>query len=162
MTFTFLYLVPLWLSLSIASVQPAKGWRGLVPLHSTKSDVEKLLGRSHRGDYAVTYHVNGEVVSIEYSSCRCCKPIEDRFNIPNYTIVRIRVSAAVKRHIAALNLDKSKFRKEQNPHLPDYWYYVNAEEGIIYEVLNDDLVITTEYGASEKDYKSLKCTSAAK
>ena len=30
--------------LAMVAVSQAKGWRGLVPLHSTRTDVERLLG----------------------------------------------------------------------------------------------------------------------
>jgi hypothetical protein len=39
-----------WVMLSIAIICPAKEWRGIVPLKSTRADVERLLGAATNDD----------------------------------------------------------------------------------------------------------------
>lgn len=157
-----LFTASCFLMLCVGARAQEKGWRGIVPLRSTREDVERLLGPSSDRGYGVTYILKDQSVFFEYSSCHRCDDKENCFNVPEYTVIRIAVSLVVKPRISNLGVDKKKFKKERNPNLPDYWYYTNAEEGIVYEVLNDDLVMSTTFQAALEDYKSLKCVYAAK
>jgi hypothetical protein len=56
-----------WLVLLTSGTSSAKGWRGLIPLHSTRQDVERLLG-STRNFY---YDLQNETVYIDFSSGSC-------------------------------------------------------------------------------------------
>ena len=134
-----------------------EGWRGIVPLHSTRADVERILGPSPETGYGVTYDLGTESVTIEYSSCRCCEPKEHRWNVRNYTVVRISVSAEEKPRFSDLKVDRSKFKEIKDDHLPDWTNYRSNETGVTYQVLND-IVHATEYGPSAKDAQALSCT----
>jgi hypothetical protein len=160
MALPLISLVSVFLALAMVIVPQEGGWRGIVPLHSTRADVEKLLGRANDSGYGVTYAFEDESVTFEYSSCRCCKPIEYRWDVAEYTVIRIRVSSVTKPRFSALNIDKEKFKKIVDSHLPDWTIYRNNDEGVSYEVLND-LVVTTEYGPSAKDSKALRCDKRA-
>jgi hypothetical protein len=48
----------------------AQGWRGIVPLHSTRSEVEKLIGLPMRPG-VTTYDLVDERVNIDYSTDTC-------------------------------------------------------------------------------------------
>ena len=68
----------------------AKTWRGLVPLKSTRVDVERLFGPS--SSTPASYYLKDINVYIQYSSCRCgqdCKT--DPWNVPPDTVLVIRV-----------------------------------------------------------------------
>lgn len=161
MAFRIICLLSMCLALSTVVASQEAGWRGIVPLHSTRADVEKLLGRSTDRGYGATYDLRHEAVTFQYSSCRCCKPIEYRWNVPDYTVVTISVSATFKPLFSELGIDKTKFRKIVSDHLPDVSTYHNDEEGITYEVLNDQ-VMSTVYGPSAKDDKALRCSQVLK
>lgn len=158
MAFRIICLVSICLAVSTVVISQERGWRGIVPLQSTRADVEKLLGRSTERSYGATYDLGDEAVTFEYSSCRCCKPIENRWNVREYTVIRIRISAAVKPLFSGLKIDRAKFEKVDDSHLPDVLYFRNRDEGVSFEV-QDDVVITTEYGPSAKDDKALRCAN---
>ena len=46
----------------------AKGWKGIVPLHSDRVDVERLLG-APTGECKCIYNTGSETVRVEYSMC---------------------------------------------------------------------------------------------
>jgi hypothetical protein len=62
----------LFLVLVIAGSVECAGWRGILPLHSTRTDVERQLEKplTNRPDLAV-YDYEMERVSIQYSTGPC-------------------------------------------------------------------------------------------
>jgi hypothetical protein len=155
MTFKISHLIFFCLALSTSAISQEKGWRGIVPLRSTRADVQKLLGHSTDQGYGATYDLGSEAVTFEYSSGPCTKRRKNGWNVPVNTVIRIRVSSSIKTRFSDVNIDKEKFEKIEDPELPDIFYYRNSEKGITYEV-QDDFIITTEYGPSSKD-KTLRC-----
>ena len=61
---------------------PPNSWRGIVPLHSTRVDVEKLLGKpiSSRGATFV-YDTNEQRINILYSSGKCVLSGSEKWNV---------------------------------------------------------------------------------
>lgn len=132
----------------------AKEWRGIVPLHSTRADVERLLGSPtiERKDGAF-YQLMSERVSIDYSRGPCGVE-SSRWNVPLNTVISIWVTP--KPHsirLADLKLDESRFQGVTNDHLPYIVSYVNEEEGISYEVDTsaDGMVTLIKYVPAAKD-----------
>ncbi len=111
------------------------GWRGIVPLHSTREDVERLLGPSAKPDgYSEVYDLGKEAVFIKYSSGPCRKERKGGYNVPSGTVKQIRVSSSAKPQFSDLQIDENKYEKTVDPELPGVFHYVNREEGIAYEV----------------------------
>ena len=54
----------------LGSSVSARGWRGIIPLHSTRADIESLVGKpsSERNDI---YHTDKEFVRVDYAKGRC-------------------------------------------------------------------------------------------
>lgn len=50
------------------TVVKAKEWRGIVPLRSTRADVERLLGDDSEKKPLTTYQTKQEAVSVLYAS----------------------------------------------------------------------------------------------
>ena len=136
-----------------------KGWRGIVPLHSTRVDVERLLGPSTKPDgYAEDYDLGDEAVFIEYSSGPCREDRKGGYNVPSGTVVQIRVSSSTRPQFSALHLDLSKYEKSVDPELPGVLHYMNREEGIAYEV-HDGKVGSINYFPAKKDHH-LSCSNS--
>jgi len=146
------------------AIMPAQsqveGWRGLVPLHSTRTDVERLLGaptKSH--GVASTYDTKNERVHIFYSGGPCKKGVSEEWNVPADTILSLTVHPNAKLLVDSLKLDKSKYRREGDPHADLIVYYVNKEEGIRVEarMLEDgEDVDSITYEPAAKDSR-LRC-----
>src|SRR5262245_55163535 len=79
---------------------PSAGYRGIVPLQSTRADVERVLGRPANPDDA-TYQLPREIVAIQFSKYGCTPPprVEgwptpplEGWNVPPGTVLAIRVT----------------------------------------------------------------------
>ena len=126
----------------------AKGWRGLVPLHSTCADVKRILGVARCEN---VNKLEGETVNISYSE----KPCVDGWNVPGGTVIDIQVIPKRKSTLTDLNLDMNKYQKVVviPPHRHDQLgttHYVNAEEGVDLEIW-DGKVESITYFHTAKD-----------
>lgn len=115
-----------------------KGWRGLVPLHATRRDVEALLGAS-KIPGGSTYEPDNQYIYVEYSDGPCEKGWPYGWNVEKDTVTSIWVSAQEKVFLSDLKIDESKYQKYTGGHMQNRVHYVNYEEGI--EILVDDTTI---------------------
>ena len=132
-----------------AVVSRAEEWRGIVPLKSTRADVERLLGKPNN---LGRYQFKNERTYIHYATGSC--NISDRCEcfVPEDMVIEIYVQLEVELRFSSLNLDKAKFTKTIYPEDPNLAVYSNDEAGIIYAVSErDDDVTTIQYLPSAKD-----------
>jgi hypothetical protein len=108
-------------------------WRGIVPLKSSRADVERLLGPPS-GPLA-TYYLPDVTVDFWYSNCRCgdkCK--DDNWNVPPDTVTGIYVDVKGIVRLTDLGLDLSQFKKSRlADDVPGSFIYDNAKEGFTIE-----------------------------
>ena len=118
-------------ALNMVGPTQAKGWRGLVPLHSTRADVERLLGRpkESRG-VASTYDTTNERVHVFYSAGQCKESTSNGWNVPRDTLLSITVQPNAKLLIDDLKLDKTKYERVVDYHVQGVVYYFNKEDGV--------------------------------
>jgi hypothetical protein len=135
----------------------AKDWRGLTPLHSTRSDVDRLLGtptNKNNADAAV-YRTETEEVLVRYSTGTCI----EKWNVPGDVILFIHVFPQKRPKLSELNLNISKYKITKDPEALDYSNYANDEEGFGLDVNTvDSLVHIFIYYPSAKEDK-LRCSS---
>jgi hypothetical protein len=146
--------------LAIISSAHAKEWRGIVPLYSTRADVERILGtpppERNRPDAAV-YKQEHEDILVRYSTGKCI----EKWNVPRDTVIYIHVFPKRRPKFSELNIDISKYRKYPEPELPEYSNYDNEEEGFEVSVDRDGLVEVFIYYWTAKD-NHLRCPEPAK
>lgn len=136
---------------------PLKGkeWRGIKPLHSTREDVERLLG-SPTGSKSDTsfYQFEKERVSFEYSTGYC----GNGWKVPLNTVVSIWVTpAAHQLKLKDLKLNLKLYTKVRDQHVQWILHYKNEREGVRFEVdTNSGEVTLIEYFAARAD-KRLRC-----
>ena len=139
----------------------AKEWRGIIPLKSTRADVEKLLGANEKRDI-VTYHLDDSTVLIWYSRGPCSLLPSPEWNVPQWTVTSVHVFLKEAVELSSHSFDLRKFHKVPgDSDLPDHFYYVNKEEGFGVEVQNHqdsgrEAVIGYLYGPTWKD-RNLRC-----
>jgi hypothetical protein len=138
----------------------AKGWRDLVPLHSTRVDVERLLGvprnQSDCVDNLCTYVLSDVNVLFHYSAGNCASG-RGAWDVPPDTVVYITVYPKPADRWSSLEIDKAKFRRTPDEHIKQLVSYVNEEEGLIIRVNEDiDEVSGFYYVPSARD-KHLRC-----
>lgn len=143
------------------TVAMAKEWEGIVPLKSTRSNVERRLGRNETSS-VVSYRLKGKKVLIWYSTGPCNSSRETEWNVPKDTVTSIHIFSFKSVRLSSLSLALRKFEKIRgDADLPDHFYYINREEGfgIGIENLHDgngEVVTEYVYGPTSQD-SSLKC-----
>jgi hypothetical protein len=149
-------LACLFLILLIPTRSEAQGWRGIIPLHSTRADVERLIGPSKSPEkYMEFYKLVGEYVFIEYSSGPCSKDRDGGWDVPLNTVVSLYVRQVIKPRLDDLNIDLSKYEKTEDYKFPGVFYYYYAEDGLRLTVM-EGKVDAVEYGPKAKE-KHLLC-----
>jgi hypothetical protein len=146
------------LALIAAGNAEAKDWRGIVPLHSTRADVERILGPPtiNQIDWAV-YHGEKERVSIQYSKGPCTVEFSP-WNVPSNVVIDIWVTPNVPEvRFADLKLDQTKFKRLPDYHVGTIVHYIGEEEGVEYQVdENKGTVIVIKYLPAAAD-EPLRC-----
>lgn len=150
-----------FLLIVLVAVTPtqANEWRGIVPLHSTRADVERLLGPPSIDRSEITfYEFDKEEVSFNYAKGLC--GIESSgWNVPRDTVISITIRPKPNLlKLTDLKLDESKYKKEKDEHVWDIFAYTDEEEGVRYRVDTRDnsIVISIEYFPAAKD-DHLRC-----
>ena len=160
------WIIPLMCTvLAMVELSQAKGWRGLVPLHSTRVDVERLLGapRESRG-VAATYDTKDERVLVFYATGNCQERASNDWNVPRDTVVSITVHPNAKLLVNDLKLDKRKYERVADYHVQGIVYYFNKEDGVrisarLLEKEGEDVDSIT-YEPTPED-RSLRCSPSS-
>jgi len=145
--------------LMLSAITVGKEWRGIIPLHSTRNDVERLFGlSSYGGGYAYDFKNERVFFQYQYPDNECGK-IWGRWDVPLNTVLEITVYPKNKMLFVDLKMDMSKF-KETETDIPGSYRYFDKEHGISYAVDNG-VVAQIRYLPSAKD-KHLACPEEGK
>ena len=131
-----------------------KEWRSIVPLKSTHSDVERLLGAPKQSSlFSSYYNLPGEIVVVHFQVLTCN---EDRlgftWNVPVGTVVSIGVIPKGK-HRKEEYFKSGTFKAEDDGQA--FVYYTNETEGMSVEMYNSVVTLVEYYpGASQN---GLRC-----
>jgi hypothetical protein len=142
-----------------ASACYGQGWRGIVPLRSTRQDVERAIGRPTESN-GITYNLKDERVSIFYSSSPCVTGWPYGWNVAPDVVTKIVVYPQVKVTVAELGINTIDYTRTQNSRLGGV-DYTNKEIGISIGVNNNGDVDVVQYEPSLKDKGLLLCPDAA-
>jgi hypothetical protein len=151
----------IWLSLLLPlSLNQDKGWQGIVLLHSTRFDVEKLIGRPITPNGS-TYDPSSfdpavDRVFVQYSTGYCTKERQGGYDVPSGTVILIGVTWSKKQDFCELKIDENKFEKSRDAEIQGLVYYSNMDEGIIYAVEDGKLKRTDFFPG--KRYSNLLCS----
>jgi hypothetical protein len=141
------------LLVSTLQVRESGGWRGIVPLHSTRANVERLLGPSQE-ECKCFYKTTEAKIFVEYSLSRC-KGFLTGWSVPRDTVLMISVQPEAEMRFSDLAVDLTKFRKSAGTDTPAA-YYTDEDSGVRYKVSNSGLVTSIDYIPKRSDY-SLRC-----
>ena len=130
----------------------ARGWRGIVPLHSQRSDVERLLGPPS-GDCKCFYETESEWVRVVYATAPCVD-YPSGWNVAKDTVLTIRVHPENQQKFSDLKLTTSNFYTAADDTFTTY--YSDRIEGVEYTVSSEKLVSSVAYFPSSKD-SHLRC-----
>ena len=117
-----------------SSFAQAKAWRGIEPLHSTRIDVERLLGSKvvRCGASSCIYDVGEEIIFVLYARDSTCKNdgATTAWKVPAGTVIEIGVRFKEDKLLSELPFDLAKFERVEDKHLPGWIYYLNVDEGV--------------------------------
>ena len=133
----------------------ASEWHGIVPLHSTRSDVLRILGEPN-SKYD-RYLIDGEEADILYSRSSCLSG----WNVPSDTVLRISVTFKHSPKLSNLKIDLDKYVRIRDPIVTTHVFYTNREEGVRYEVYEGlkekGTVLEVYYEPTSKDETLFRC-----
>jgi len=127
-----------------AAAARAQGWRGVVPLHSTRADVERLFGLPNPQDGF--YDFKNESVEFRYSDGPCV----NGWDVPRDTVIDIRVVPKQDLRLSKLPFGVGGFKKVKDEELPGFYSYSSEEKGITVKTA-DGLVVDIIYSWTKKD-----------
>jgi hypothetical protein len=149
--FVFLVL-PLTIFAGNVNAEP---WRGIVPLKSTRLDVERLLGKPLPGNmnFYVTYKLESEEVHVRYADKSLCTRTEEcECRVPDDTVLNVVVRPKTTIRFSSLKLDESKFHPIVNAENTNNVAYSNFDVGLMYVISKrDDLVLYVQYSPTARD-----------
>ena len=153
MKYTILKIIPVFaLCLCCVKLVQAKEWRGIVPLKSTRADVERSLGKPNG---LGRYQFENERAYIDYAK-GCDQRKDCLCLVPKDTVIRISVTLESDLKLSQLKIDKSKYKKRRSAHLPSVVTFTNYEEGITYTVDEEDEEVThITYSPTGRDCQKL-------
>lgn len=109
------------------------GWNGIVPLHSTRRDVEGQLGEP-TGECHCAYATPNEAITVYYSEGPCKGPPYG-WNVGAGTVLSIRVSPKKETMLSESEVLAQNYVKSTGVDGPII-DYINLERGIKYSVQN--------------------------
>ena len=117
--------------LAVCTHCDGRAWRGIVPLHSTKNDVVRLLGLpADTNDIRSIYHLENEEVYIVFSGKETCNFEATR--IPTGTVLLVQVTPKAKRTFTDLHIDREKMRAfNATSQDPDWKGFIDEKDGLI-------------------------------
>jgi hypothetical protein len=145
-------LISTCFALTFAASISARGWRGIVPLHSTRADVESLLGKpSPDRDYL--YQTENGFVRVDYAKGPC-DGWPRGWNVPRDTVLALTVRSNTPVLFSELHIDTTNFSKAYDDAF--FTYYASRPEGIEYTVSSEGVLSDIKYFPSA-DESRLRC-----
>jgi hypothetical protein len=145
------------LILVVAATAKAKGWRGIVPLHSTRSEVEKLLGPpTEETTSSAVYVTPNETVVIYFANGHPCG-IGAKYSpwrVAGNTVTKIFITPNPGSPLSQLSIDESRYKKFRAGHLSETRYIDDLEGEAVTVVGNE--VRSIDYFAAAED-SHLEC-----
>lgn len=158
MNTNFKALCRLFLVLTLAPVAGAKEWQGVVPLRSTRKDVDRLLGPpSRQTTWDAFYHVKDASVLVTFSEGNCNKwPVD--WDVPAGTVQEIHVYPSEDIPLSELKLDKGRFRETFDVH-HRFIYFMDEEDGfhIVSHESDRKVHIFSHYPSASDKQRHTRC-----
>ena len=131
---------------------PQRGWQGIVPLHSTRTEVEAKLGKPS-GACQCRYETSNEAVVVDYAKGPC-KGSPHGWNVAAGTVLQFTVLPKLKLSLAQLGLKEKEYARSEGIGETAV-YYTSVPAGIKYSV-HDSEVHSISYIPSRSDI-GLRC-----
>lgn len=126
-------------------------WKGIIPLYSTRQDVERLLGPSPEGCRCI-YRTNDETVFVDYSDGPCQGNLHG-WSVPADTVLMVTVQPNSQQPFSELRLDLGRYVKTYGD--TNEVYYTDKSAGVRYQVDDLGIIRSVSYIPDAKSYTLL-------
>ena len=165
MTFCVLFAIASSLAQNLLSQSIEGGWKGIKPLITSKTDVEKTLGKpsviDDNGYYG--YRTEEAFIQINYSTAPCKKNQYNRgkFMIAANTVLSYDVH--MKKELTLSDLTFDKYYKDTSGDVINVWTYYNRDYSIGVTVgtkngEDTEYVGTIRFAPPKAEAEKLKCS----
>ena len=124
---------------------------GLVPLHSTRADVERLYGTCNDPIRCI-FRTTTETIAVAFASSPCTGFIYG-WNVPKDTVISFKVTSHDPPRFSDISLDLNGFARRYSPDDVVTTYYTNVEKGILFAVQEGRVISVTYYPPSSENVK---------
>ena len=108
-----------------------KGWKRIMPLRSTKKDVEEILGSPKENNL---YETEKEKIIVWYSKGRCRRNKSSNWNVPKDTVLTFTVIPKEKLLISTfINSIEGQFKREIDYKSEGIYHYYNEDHSVFIE-----------------------------
>jgi hypothetical protein len=139
--------------LSVLQPRPSGGWKGIVPLHSARVDVERLLGPS-KDKCQCFYETEDEKIFVHYADSPC-EGFLHGWDVAKDAVLMITVRSNAEMRFSDLSVDLTKFVKTLGTDTPKV-NYTDKDAGVRYEVSDLGMISAVDYVPKRTDY-NLRC-----
>ncbi len=137
--------------LSVLEVNAQENYKGIIPMITTKAEVEKMLGKPNKLGF---YEFDEENVTIRYYES-LCKDKNDCFCNGQIDTVQVINVIPFNLNFVDLNLDLKDYEKTLSSSGPKRVSYSNFEKGLVYTIC-EERVCSIDYFASEETCKMVR------
>ena len=108
------------------------GWKGISVLHTTRDEVEKILGKPTDEDGEVNYRTDDALIHITYSNLPCSntKKYQGSYKVIQNTVLQYRVIVKKELKLSEFKWQKDLYDRYEEPHVLGYTTYGNFKDGI--------------------------------
>ena len=142
------------------SSSTAKEWCGIVPLHSTRADVERLLKAKpvRCGGNACLYNLSDKTIFALYADEPTCRNDDatTSWKVPADTVIQFTINFKTPQPYSALDVDVTKYDRVPDKELHGIVYLSDYAQGVRMETSGDMVRAITYYPAATED--NLRCT----
>ena len=133
-----------------------KSWRGIVPLHSTRGDVERILGKpTQAGEADMYFRLRDYLVFVSYQTASCSTFVGQlglEWNVPRGTVVAVGVMP--RRAVSQEQLLAGGNFKRNDLEL-GFVYFIDETDGLEIETHNGRVTLLTY--TPEKADENFRC-----
>ena len=133
----FLFIIMLVSTVSCQTLE--NGWKGIKPLRTDKTTVEKILGEPEIDENGYHgYRVGSVFVQVNYSSapCEVDRYQRGKYSVAENTVLDYSVNfLSNELKLSDLTIDRKRYHKETDDHIEGLSHFYNED---------DDILITVE------------------
>lgn len=136
-------------------------WRTLVPLVTTRHEVEAELGAPSSGkEYILVYDTTEERVTVWYGGAKSAATDDCRWDTRKETVFNFVLAPKKKVRLADVNIDLAKYQKQKALEMVQDYYYYHENEGITLTtrmVEGEEILLSIERGPDAAQRKAYCC-----